>query len=122
MEFYIALFIIALSAAIIIPTLPKSRRTRLALAVVAIPVVIFGYQGLERRASFIGAAYMDLVITHSEELLENGKAPLLLAAYREYDKHHGPSMPRAVGPAYRAWLLHNYINQKEIEQELEKKP
>ena len=115
MNAIITFFILTLALAIIIPTLPNSRRIRLALAVIAVPVVIIGYNMVEARASYYGATQMDYFIEHSQRLLKEGKTNLLLAAYQDYQEQHGSVIPKAAAPAYRAWLLNHLITEKEIE-------
>jgi hypothetical protein len=113
----IAIFIVVLAAAIIIPTLPSSRRVRLILAVVAVPVVVFAYQRIEVYASYIGATHMDVFIERSERLLKEGKTEVLLAAYQDYREQHGGPIPKSSAAAYRAWLLDSLVKQREIEKD-----
>jgi len=113
----IAFFLIVLAAAIIIPTLPSSRRVRLVLAVVAVPVVVLAYQRIEVYASYIGATHMDVFIDHSERLLKEGKTEILLEAYQDYREQHGGRIPKSSAAAYRALLLENLVKQKELEKD-----
>jgi hypothetical protein len=116
----IAFFLATLTAAIILPTLPRSRRTRLILAVIAVPVVVFAYDRIEVYASYIGATHMDVFIERSERLLKEGKTEVLLAAYQEYREQHGGRIPKSSAAAYRALLLDNLV--KRIEMERDAKP
>jgi len=113
----IAFFIIVLAAGIIVPTLPGSRGVRLILAVIAVPVVIFGYQRIEVYASYIGATHMDMFIERSERLLKEGKTNVVLAAYQDYREQHGAVIPKSSAAAHRAWLLDRLMKQREMERD-----
>jgi hypothetical protein len=118
----IAFFLLILAAAIIVPTLPSSRRMRLVLAVVAVPLVVFAYQRIEAYASYIGTTQMDVFIERSERLLKEGKTEILLGAYQDYREQHGGSIPKSSAAAYRAWLLDSLVKQRELENQKDTKP
>jgi hypothetical protein len=118
----ITIFILTLAAAIIVPTLPSSRGVRLALSVVSLLAVILLYRVVEARASYIGAVHMDFFVERSQQLLQQGKTQVLIKAYGDYQEQHGPTIPKAVGPAYRAWLLNSCLREREIEDQQGRKP
>jgi hypothetical protein len=119
MNTIIVFFLLTLTAALIIPTLPSSRRVRLVLAVIGVPVVVFAYNRIEVYASYVGAAHMDLFIERSERLLKEGKTEVLSAGYQEYREQHGGRIPKSSAAAYRAWLLNDLVNYKEMEKDME---
>ena len=113
----IASFLVTLTAAIVIPTLPSSRRVRLILAVIVVPIVVFAYQRIEVYASYIGATHMDVFIERSERLLKDGKPQILLEAYQDYREQHGGRIPKSSAAAYRAFLLDSLVKQREMEKD-----
>jgi hypothetical protein len=121
MEVIFAIYLVCLVVAVIVPTLPSSRRTRLALSVVSVFVIVFGYYYIERYSGRIGAGYMDYYITHSLQLLKDGRTDVLQDAYNDYLEEHHRTMPPSAGAAYRAYLLDSYIRRSERMKELEKK-
>jgi hypothetical protein len=117
----ITIFILTLAAAIILPTLPSSRRVRLVISVVSLFAVIALYRIVEARASYIGAVHMDYFVERSQQLLQEGKTQVVIAAYRDYQEQHGSTVPKAVAPAYRAWLLESLLRQREIQEQQQQK-
>ena len=117
MVFIIGIYIFCIAAAVIVPTLPSSRRTRLILSVASIFVIVFGYQYVERFASRIGSDYMDIYVEHSAQLLRDGRTNILQAAYADYQEQHGGRVPASASAAYRAFLLRSLIRQHELEEE-----
>ena len=109
--------LVALTAAIVIPTLPNSRRVRLILSVIAVPTVVFSYQRIAVYASYIGATHMGVFIERSERLLKEGKTQILLEAYQDYREQHGGRIPKSSAAAYRAFLLDSLLKQREMEKD-----
>lgn len=105
--------LVTLTAASIIANLPSSRRIRLILAIVTVPLIILSYQQSEVRALYEGAANMDAFIKRSERLLNEGKADVLLAAYREYQRRHDGRIPKGADAAFRVRRLDGILKQQE---------
>jgi hypothetical protein len=121
MEIVIALFFLALTLLVILPTLPHSRRLRVILAILAVPGIISAYAVLEMFAS-TGAqsARLDEFIRKCDKLLSQGKIEEVRAILADYGQKRGELNPESSALASRAHLLYHLIKEKELEIELAK--
>lgn len=114
METLIASFLLVLAACIVGPTLPRSRRLRIILALIAVPLVYFSFLGIDELSARRGARDMDRFIKQSEQLLKEGRTETLLAVYQEYHQQARHHHPKAWAAADRANVLNASVTYLEI--------
>ena len=116
MEIVIVLFFVALTLLVVLPTLPNSRRVRVALAVLSIPGIICAYRLLEMFATIgVHSAHLDEFIRKSGQLLSEGKIEEVQTVLADYRKKRGELTPASTALAARTSLLYHLIKEKEEE-------
>lgn len=121
MTIVICLFFGMLVAAILIPTLPESRRVRLILGIFAIPLVVGAFGVLEKFSSRPGAESINAFVKKSDQLLKEGKTEVILAAFRDYHAQGSSTFSDSLAAAERARFLYSALRHQELMHELQSK-